>query len=315
VRFPVENHPLLGTLIGRLESATRQFDERLVDVAIVPMDEPDIEALEQRLRAIGASNGKAGRVLSIASGKGGVGKSTITVNLAVALSQLGHTVGLLDADIYGFSVPRMLGADTDPIVVGNTVVPSVAHGVRCVSMGFFIEERRAVIWRGPMLHKALDQFVNDVHWGSPEFLLIDTPPGTGDVAMSVAQHLPGSELYVVTTPQPAAQRVAQRSGALGRELKLPIRGVIENMSAFAAPDGTVFELFGSGGGAALAADLGVELLAQIPFDPAARRGADDGRPAALIDQHGEMAQAFDALALRVIDLGPARIYRRELRVT
>jgi len=166
-----------------------------------------------------------------------------------------------------------------------------------------------------MLHKALEQFITEVHWGDPEFLLIDMPPGTGDVALSVAQHLPASELYVVTTPQPAAERVAQRAGALARELRLPIRGVIENMSWYSAPDGTRLELFGAGGGEALAGELEVELLAQIPFDAAVRAGADEGRPAALVDPDCDVARAFAALAARVAGLGPSRIYRRELTVT
>jgi len=239
----------------------------------------------------------------------------VTVNLAVALAASGHTVGLLDADVYGFSIPRMLGVRHEPVVLGPTIVPPVAHGVRCVSMGFFVDESRAVAWRGPMLHKALEQFITEVHWGGPEFLLIDMPPGTGDVALSVAQHLPASELYVVTTPQPAAERVAQRAGALGRELRLPVRGVVENMSWFIAPDGTRLELFGAGGGKALADELGVELLAQIPFESAVREGADEGRPALLVDPDGEAAKAFGTLAARVVGLGPSRVYRSELKVT
>ncbi|MGB9112976.1 MAG: Mrp/NBP35 family ATP-binding protein, partial [Acidimicrobiales bacterium] len=248
-------------------------------------------------------------------GKGGVGKSTVTANLAVALAGAGHSVGLLDADVYGFSIPRMLGASVPPIVLGPTVIPALAHGVRCVSMGFFVEEDRAVAWRGPMLHKMLEQFVNDVHWAHPEYLLIDMPPGTGDIALSVAQQVPGSELYVVTTPQKGAERVAQRAGALARELHIPIRGVIENMSVFETPDGTRYELFGSGGGAVLAQALGVELLAQIPFDPAVRAGADEGRPAGVVDEEGIVAVAFRALAERIAALGPARLYRSELRIS
>ena len=160
-----------------------------------------------------------------------------------------------------------------------------------------------------------EQFITEVHWGDPEFLLIDMPPGTGDVALSVAQHLPAAELYVVTTPQPAAERVAKRAGALARELRLSVRGVIENMSWFTGPDGARLELFGAGGGADLAAELGVELLAQVPFDPAVRAGADEGRPAALVDAASDVAKAFDALAARVVALGPSRIYRRELNIT
>jgi ATP-binding protein involved in chromosome partitioning len=255
------------------------------------------------------------RILAIASGKGGVGKSSVTVNLAVALASSGHTVGLLDADIYGFSVPRMLGISYPPTILGDTIVPPVAYGVRCISMGFFADEDQAVAWRGPMLHKALEQFLVDVHWGDPEFLIIDMPPGTGDIALSVAQQLPQAELYVVTTPQPASERVAQRSGALARQVRLPIRGVIENMSYFEAPDGTRYTLFGTGGGQGVADALSVPLLAQIPLVEAVREGADKGEPAVVADPGGEVANAFDALAEAVVGLGPARVYRKELTVT
>ena len=179
------------------------------------------------------------RVIGVSSGKGGVGKSSVTVNLAVALARAGFTVGLLDADVYGFSVPAMLGvAEASPEMVEGAVVPPVAHGVRVMSMGFFVEDDKPVIWRGPMLHKALEQFLVDIEWGNPDFLLIDMPPGTGDVALSMSQYLPASEVYVVTTPQPAARRVAQRSAYMARKLNLPLRGVIENMSWFSVPDGT-----------------------------------------------------------------------------
>jgi ATP-binding protein involved in chromosome partitioning len=320
VRTPSEGHPARDELRRRLTAAAEAAGSAVaVDVVVEAMDEAESEALGERLRELDhPADGRstAGRrVLSIASGKGGVGKSTVTANLAVALAASGHTVGLLDADLYGFSIPRMLGVTHQPVVLGPTIVPPVAHGVRCVSMGFFVDESRAVAWRGPMLHKALEQFITEVHWGDPEFLLIDMPPGTGDVALSVAQHLPASELCVVTTPQPAAERVAQRAGALARELRLPIRGVVENMSWFIAPDGTRLELFGAGGGKALADELGVELLAQIPFEPAVREGADEGLPALLVDPDGEAAQAFGTLAARVVELGPSRVYRSELKVT
>ncbi len=320
VRIPSEEHPAPDELRWRLTAAAEAAGVAVaVDVVVETMDEAESEALGARLRELdhpaGGRSTAGRRVLSIASGKGGVGKSTVTVNLAVALAASGHTVGLLDADVYGFSIPRMLGITQQPVVLGPTIVPPVAHGVRCVSMGFFVDEDRAVAWRGPMLHKALEQFITEVHWGDPEFLLIDMPPGTGDVALSVAQHLPASELYVVTTPQPAAARVAQRAGALARELRLPVRGVVENMSWFVAPDATRLELFGAGGGKALADELGVELLAQIPFEPAVREGADEGRPALLVDPDGEAAQAFGTLAARIVGLGPARVYRAELKVT
>ncbi len=211
-------------------------------------------------------------------GKGGVGKSTVTVNLAIALAQAGHSVGLLDADVYGFSVPKMLGTDHDPIILGDVVLPTAAHGVRCLSMGYFVPDDQPVIWRGPMLHKAIQQFLTDAYWGQPDFVLVDMPPGTGDVALTLAQVMPRAEVIVVTTPQPAAQRVAQRSAFAARRLKLSVRGVVENMSWFTGDDGTRYELFGAGGGSTLAADLGVPLLGKVPLVNAVRQGGDDGLP-------------------------------------
>ena len=254
------------------------------------------------------------RVVGISSGKGGVGKSSVTVNLAVALARAGYEVGLLDADVYGFSVPKMLGVSTAPLIIDDLMVPPTAHGVRCLSMGFFVPDETPVIWRGPMLHKALEQFLVDAYWGEPDFLLVDMPPGTGDVALSLGQYLSKAEIYVVTTPQPAAQRVAQRSAYAARKLKLAVRGVVENMSWFTGDDGTRYELFGSGGGESLAADLGVPLLGQVPLMPAVREGGDVGVPVVVADPDGEAARAFGALATALVDLGPARVYRQELSV-
>ena len=254
-------------------------------------------------------------MLGIASGKGGVGKSSVTVNLAVTLARRGLAVGLLDADIYGFSAPRMLQVGYPPLVLGHAIVPPVAHGVRCISMGFFVDEEKAVAWRGPMLHKALEQFLVDVHWGELEFLVVDMPPGTGDVALSVGQQLPSAELYVVTTPQLGAARVAMRAGALARQLRHPLRGVIENMSWFTAPDGSRHELFGSGGGAHLAEGLDAPLLAQIPLVPGLGEGSEDGVPAVIADPDGEVARTFAALADRIVSSGPSRVYRPELSIT
>jgi ATP-binding protein involved in chromosome partitioning len=254
------------------------------------------------------------RVVAVASGKGGVGKSTVTVNLAIALAQRGASVAILDADVYGFSIPSMLGIDRPPTLLGDLLVPPVAYGVRCISMGFFVDEDQAVMWRGPMLHKALEQFLVDVHWGSPDFLLLDLPPGTGDVAMSIAQFLPRAEVLVVTTPQAAAERVAQRAAVLARQLRLPVRGVVENQSWFTGDDGTRYELFGRGGGELLAESLGVALLAQIPFLPSLREGGDSGLPIMASDPGGDAGLAFAALAERVVALGPGRVYRSELSV-
>ena len=185
------------------------------------------------------------RPLLISSGKGGVGKSSVTTNLAVALAARGHSVGVVDADIYGFSIPRMLGADTEPVVIDQMLVPPESWGVRCISIGYFVPEGQAVIWRGPMLHKALEQFLADVFWDDPDFLLVDMPPGTGDIAISLSQYLPRGEVYVVTTPQPAAQQVARLSAAMAAKVNLTVRGVIENMSWFTGDDGKRYELFGS----------------------------------------------------------------------
>jgi ATP-binding protein involved in chromosome partitioning len=252
------------------------------------------------------------RVIGVSSGKGGVGKSTVTVNLAIALAQSGYSVGLLDADVYGFSVPKMLGTDHDPVILGDIVIPTSAHGVRCLSMGYFVPDDQPVIWRGPMLHKAIQQFLTDAYWGEPDFVLVDMPPGTGDVALTLAEVMPRSEIVVVTTPQPAAQRVAQRSAFAARRLKLSVRGVIENMSWFTGDDGTRYELFGAGGGATLAADLGVPLLGQVPLVNAIRLGGDEGHPVTAVDPESETAQAFRSVADQLAALGPARVYRREL---
>ncbi|HLH29476.1 MAG TPA: P-loop NTPase, partial [Acidimicrobiales bacterium] len=207
-----------------------------------------------------------------------------------------------------------LGVRDQPVIIGDLVVPPAAHGVRCLSMGYFVPEETPVIWRGPMLHKALEQFLVDAYWGEPDFLLVDMPPGTGDVTLSLGQYLTKTEVLVVTTPQPAAQRVAQRSAHAARKLKLSVRGVIENMSWFTGDDGVRYELFGRGGGARLAGDLGVPLLAQLPLVPALREGSDLGRPLVATEPESEAGRAFAELAAVVAGLGPARVYRRELTI-
>jgi ATP-binding protein involved in chromosome partitioning len=252
--------------------------------------------------------------LLISSGKGGVGKSSVTTNLAVALAAKGHKVGIVDADIYGFSIPRMLGADRDPVVIDNMLLPPEAHGVRCISIGYFVPDGEAVIWRGPMLHKALEQFLTDVFWDEPDYLLIDMPPGTGDIALSLSQYLPKAEVIVVTTPQPAAQKVARLSAAMAKKVNLPVRGVIENMSWFTGDDGKRYELFGAGGGQELAEELGVPLLAQIPLVPQLREGGDDGRPIAAVAPDSEAGAAFHVLAAKVEEMRPKRIFSKGLKV-
>ena len=243
-----------------------------------------------------------------------MGKSSVTVNLAIALAQAGKRVGVLDADVYGFSIPKMLAPEHDPIILGDTVIPTAVHGVRCLSMGFFVPDEQPVIWRGPMLHKAIEQFVTEAWWGEPDFLLIDMPPGTGDVALTLSEVLPRVEIYVVTTPQPAAERVAQRSAWAARKMKLSVRGVIENMSWFDADDGTRYELFGSGGGADLASLLGVPLLGQVPLVPALREGGDAGAPITVSDPSSAASLVFAEVAERIIAQGPARVYRQELKI-
>jgi ATP-binding protein involved in chromosome partitioning len=208
----------------------------------------------------------------------------------------------------------MLGIDADPTVRDGKMIPPSAYGVRCMSVGFFVDEDQPVMWRGPMLHKALEQFLVDVDWGTPDFLLIDMPPGTGDVALSMAQYLPSSEIYVVTTPQEAAKRVAQRTAYMAKKINLPLRGVIENMSWFTGDDGTRYDLFGSGGGEALAGELGVPLLGQIPLTRNLRHGGDIGQPVTVADQSGEAAQAFAVLAKEIVARGRTRIFHPELTI-
>ena len=255
------------------------------------------------------------RVLLIASGKGGVGKSSVSTNLAVSLAARGKSVALVDADVWGFSIPRMLGVQHPPQVIDSMLIPPEAHGVRCMSVGFFADEDQAVVWRGPMLHKALEQFLTDVFWDDPDYLVIDLPPGTGDVSISIAQFMPRSEVFVVTTPQPAAQRVAQRAAAMADKVNLTVKGVIENMSWFTGDDGQRYEIFGRGGGQQLAEALEVPLLGQVPLVSAMREGGDDGHPIVVTDPTGEPAQVFERIAERVdTELAPTRRTHRELKL-
>ncbi|MEX2267337.1 MAG: Mrp/NBP35 family ATP-binding protein [Acidimicrobiia bacterium] len=255
------------------------------------------------------------RVLAIASGKGGVGKSSVTTNLSIALAERGRDVAVVDADVWGFSLPRMLGVAEPPAIIDDVLVPPEAHGVRVISMGFFTAEDQAVIWRGPMLHKALEQFLTDVHWGRPDYLVVDLPPGTGDISLSIAQFLPRAEVIVVTTPQPAAQKVAQRAAAMAEKVELDVIGVIENMSWFRADDSKTYEIFGAGGGRDLAAQIGVPLLGQIPLVPALREGGDEGRPIVVAHPDDEAAVVFRAIA-EIVDteIKPRRRAHPELKI-
>ena len=262
-----------------------------------------------------AQPGSKTRPILISSGKGGVGKSSVTTNIAVAMAALGYTVGIVDADIYGYSIPRMLGTDRDPVVIDNMLLPPEAWGVRCISIGYFVPEGQAVVWRGPMLHKALEQFLTDVYWDEPDFLFIDMPPGTGDIALSLSQYLPRAEVLVVTTPQEAAQKVARLSAAMAVKVNLPVRGIIENMSWFTGDDGKRYELFGKGGGQILADELNVPLLAQIPLLNALREGGDDGHPIAAVAPDSEVGKAFFAIAKYIAeDMKPKKIFSAALKV-
>jgi ATP-binding protein involved in chromosome partitioning len=258
----------------------------------------DVRGAPMREITIGKP-GSNTRVIAVSSGKGGVGKSSVTANLGVSLARLGRTVGVIDADVWGFSIPKMLGVDRQPTVIDDTLIPPEIHGVRVMSMDFFVRPDQAVIWRGPMLHKAMEQFLADVHWDDPDYLLIDMPPGTGDIAISMSQFLPRAQAIVVTTPQPTAQRVAKRAALMAEKVNQEILGVVENMSWFTGNDGTRYAIFGDGGGATLAEEIGVPLLAQIPLVPALREGADRGLPVTIADPDGEAAAAFEHLAAEV----------------
>lgn len=237
------------------------------------------------------------KVVAVASGKGGVGKSSITVNLAAALAKQGHRVGVLDADIWGYSIPRMLGVSGKPVAFDGMVMPLQAHGCKVISIGFFTDPDRSVIWRGPMLHRAVQQFLGDVHWGELDFLICDLPPGTGDIAISLAQMLPNADMVVVTTPQQAAQKVALRAGKATEQTGMKVAGVIENMALFTCPDcGTAHELFGEGGGQELAEALDTDLLGRIPIDPRLREGADAGTPLVVSHPDVPAAQAITRIA-------------------
>jgi ATP-binding protein involved in chromosome partitioning len=245
-------------------------------------------------------------VICVASGKGGVGKSTMTANLAAALQAEGHTAGALDADVYGYSIPRMLGVDRKPDVNAERKIipPDGPAGVKVMSIGFFLERDAAVVWRGPMLHKAIQQFLEDVAWDELDYLLLDLPPGTGDVSMTLAQLLPQAKVVIVTTPQPAAQAVARRAAEMAAKVDLEILGVIENMSGFSTPDGQRFAIFGEGGGQLLADELDVPLLGKVPLAEDLRESADAGAPLVLSDPAAPAAVAIRDAARGIVASTP-----------
>ncbi|GDY29994.1 iron-sulfur cluster carrier protein [Gandjariella thermophila] len=252
-----------------------------------------------------AQPGSLTRVYAVASGKGGVGKSSVTVNLAAAMAERGLSVGVVDADIYGHSVPRMLGATGKPTKVEQMIMPPQAHGVKVISIGMFTPGNTPVVWRGPMLHRALQQFLADVFWGDLDVLLLDLPPGTGDIAISVAQLIPNAEILVVTTPQQAAAEVAERAGAIALQTRQRVAGVVENMSWLEMPDGTRMELFGSGGGQTVAESLSrsvgaeVPLLGQVPLDSRLRETGDSGTPLVVTEPDAPAAKVLRGVAERL----------------
>ncbi len=287
-----------------------------VDIEFGVMSPEQLAELRTRLRGSTADGGgepvipfaqpgSRTRVYAVASGKGGVGKSSVTVNLAASLAARGLSVGVVDADIYGHSVPRMLGVQTRPTQVDDMIMPPESHGTKVISIGMFTQGNAAVVWRGPMLHRALQQFLADVYWGDLDVLLLDLPPGTGDVAISLAQLLPSAEILVVTTPQAAAAEVAERAGAIALQTHQRLVGVVENMSWLTLPDGSRMELFGAGGGQTVADSLTrivgapVPLLGQIPLDTRVRETGDAGLPVVLADPDSPAAKALSAVADRL----------------
>ena len=310
ILLTISGCPLRETLTRDTTAALMTVDGvTAVDVTLGVMSDDQRTTLRENLRG-GAGEreipfAKAGsltRVYAVASGKGGVGKSSITVNLAASLAQGGLRVGVVDADVYGFSVPRMLGVERRPTQVDDMILPPLAHDVKVISIGMFVPGNQPVVWRGPMLHRALQQFLGDVFWGDLDVLLLDLPPGTGDIAISVAQLIPGAEILVVTTPQQAAAEVAERAGSIALQTHQRIVGVIENMSWLELPDGSRQEIFGSGGGQRVADSLTrsvgapVPLLGQIPIDTRLREGADQGMPVVLGEPDSPAAVALRAIA-------------------
>ena len=301
---PIKGHfqTAVAEAVGALEGVTH------VNVYFDVLNDTQKAALQQKLGRGSLPQGalaQVANVLCIGSGKGGVGKSTLTANLAAALAGEGKKVGVLDADVWGYSIPRMygLGSTRPPVSAERKILPLEAHGVKVMSIGFFLEEDAAVVWRGPMLHKALTQFLQDVDWGALDFLLIDLPPGTGDVSMTLAQLLPQAKFVIVTTPQATAQKVARRSAEMAHKVDLEIGGVIENMSGFTTPSGERFAIFGEGGGKELADELDVPLLGKVPLTMPLREHADSGTPLVIEDAGDPASQAIHQAARGLIAMG------------
>jgi ATP-binding protein involved in chromosome partitioning len=323
VLLTIEGCPLKDRITADVNAALAPLEgiER-VDVELTPMSAEEREELVTQLRGQAAQPGHEGHghaqqpisfppqtsIVAIASGKGGVGKSSVTVNLAAALANAGRSVGVLDADVWGFSVPRMLGAVGKPVGFNDMILPLEAHGVKVISMGHFVPEETPVIWRGPMLHKAIQQFLGDVWWGDLDFLLCDLPPGTGDVSISLASFIPGASMLVVTTPQDAARKVAERAGKMAERTNLRPLGVIENMSWFLCPHcGEREAIFGEGGGKEAAETLGVPLMAQVPLIPALRAGGDTGVPIVVSDPESPASIALSEAAEAVVKATKSKV--------
>ena len=290
-------------VVGALEGVERVF------VKMGAMNSEQRAELQAKLRGSAADRvvpfaqkGSLTRVLAVTSGKGGVGKSSVTVNLAAAMAASGLKVGLVDADIFGFSVPRMMGVDQPPTALDGMIIPPVAHDVKVISIGMFLPDNSPILWRGPRLHRALEQFFSDVFWGDLDVLLLDLPPGTGDIAISVAQLIPNSEIVVVTTPQVAAAEVAERAGQMASQTHQRVVGVVENMSYLAMPDGSRNEIFGRGGGATVAEQLTVNLgyevplLGTVPIEVSLREGGDEGVPVVLAEGSSEAQESLREIA-------------------
>lgn len=313
IKLTVEACPMRSRIIEDVTAAAvRAEGVRTAEVTLDVMNPEERAQLKEQLRS--GDGGKVNRfaqpdsltrVYAVASGKGGVGKSSVTVNLACALAAQGLAVGIVDADVHGFSVPGLMGITDKPTRLDELILPAVAHQVKTISIGMFLDSNQAVAWRGPMLHRAVEQFLTDVHFGDLDVLLLDLPPGTGDIPISVAQLLPGSELLVVTTPQTAAAEVAERAGALSKQTGQEVAGVIENMAPMQLPDGTVLDLFGSGGGELVAGRLTelleneVPLLGSVPLDPVLRQAGDDGEPAVISAPDSVAGSALHQIAQRL----------------
>jgi ATP-binding protein involved in chromosome partitioning len=306
--------PIRNTFQTAVTEAVRKLDGVVgVNVSFDVLSDEEKRRLQVKLgRGGGLPDGslaQVANVICVGSGKGGVGKSSVTANLAAALAGEGKRVGVLDADVWGYSIPRMfgLGSDRPAVSAERKIIPPVAHGIKVMSIGFFLDEDAAVVWRGPMLHKALTQFLRDVEWGELDYLLVDLPPGTGDVSMTLAELLPQAKFLIVTTPQPTAQKVARRSAEMADKVRLEVAGVVENMSGFTTPAGERFQIFGEGGGQELADEIGVPLLGKVPLTMPLREQADAGLPLVIENPDDPAAQALRQTARGLIALSPVAL--------